>query len=196
MVVRMPSSADYACQVEKEHQWLPQLAPHLPLLVPEPLAIGKTDCGYEHLWSVYRWIEGKMSSRETITDLPAFAKSLAHFLLALHEIDACGGPALGLHSFFRGGSLAVYDEQVKQALNILQGKIDTQAAIRLWNTALASCWDRGPVWVHGDISLGNLLVQNSRLHAVIDFGQLTTGHPASDLTINWTLFKDESREIF
>jgi aminoglycoside phosphotransferase (APT) family kinase protein len=68
MVVRMPSSADYACQVEKEHQWLPQLAPHLSLPIPEPLAIGKPDCGYEHQWSVYRWIEGKMSSRETITD--------------------------------------------------------------------------------------------------------------------------------
>ena len=104
--------------------------------------------------------------------------------------------ALGYTTFSEGGSLAVYDGRVKQSLDTLHGKIDTNAAIRLWNAALASSWNRVPVWVHGDISVGNLLVQNGRLHAVIDFGQLTTGDPACDLTITWTLFKNESREIF
>ena len=102
----------------------------------------------------------------------------------------------GLHNFSRGDSLAVYDGQVKQALDILRGKIDTKAAIRLWDAALANFWNRAPVWVHGDISVGNLLVQNGRLHAVIDFGQLTTGDPACDLTMTWTFFKDEGRKIF
>ncbi len=53
-----------------------------------------------------------------------------------------------------------------------------------------------PVWVHGDISVGNLLLQKGRLCGVIDFGQLTTGDPACDLAIAWTLFAGESRKIF
>ncbi len=196
LVVRLPNGAQYANQVTKEHRWLPELAPHLPLKIPEPIAIGTPAYGYQHLWSVYRWIDGEVAGLKNILDQRAFAACLANFLLALQSIDATGGPSPGLHNFFRGGSLAVYDGQAKQALDILRGKIDTKAAIRLWDAALASSWSRAPVWVHGDISVGNLLVQNGRLHAVIDFGQLTTGDPACDLTMTWTVFKDESRKIF
>ncbi len=42
----------------------------------------------------------------------------------------------------------------------------------------------------------NLLVQEGRLSAVIDFGQLGAGDPACDLSIAWTLFAGESREVF
>ena len=38
--VRLPSAAGYVAQVEKEHQWLPFLAPRLPLPIPEPVARG------------------------------------------------------------------------------------------------------------------------------------------------------------
>lgn len=57
-------------------------------------------------------------------------------------------------------------------------------------------WDRPPVWIHGDIAIGNLLFENGQLHVVIDFGQLGTGDPACDLAIAWTLFKGESRDAF
>ena len=36
MLVRLPSAAAYASQVEKEHRWLPRLAPLLPLLFLRP----------------------------------------------------------------------------------------------------------------------------------------------------------------
>jgi aminoglycoside phosphotransferase (APT) family kinase protein len=39
-VVRLPSAAEYAHAVEKEHRWLPVLAPRLPLPIPVPLAKG------------------------------------------------------------------------------------------------------------------------------------------------------------
>ena len=50
--------------------------------------------------------------------------------------------------------------------------------------------------MHGDIAIGNLLVNNGELSAVIDFGQLGVGDPACDLVIAWTLFRDQSREVF
>ncbi len=196
MSVRLPSAAEYELQVEKEHKWLPQLAPALPIPIPVSLAIGKPEYGYPWKWSIYRWLEGKTVASASVDDLVAFASDLANFLNALHRIDTTGGPPPGLHSFYRGGSLSVYDADTRRAINSLKGKIDTNAAADVWETALSTSWNNPPVWVHGDISAGNLLVQSGKLCAVIDFGQLAIGDPACDLAINWTLFHGESREAF
>lgn len=196
LLVRMPSAADYALQVEKEHQWLPILAPLLPLQIPVPLAIGEPAEGYPWRWSIYQWIEGETAASGYIADMRDFATSLAQFFIALHHIDSRNGPRPGLHSFYRGGSLATYDAQTRQAITMLKDKIDIDATTKVWETALATTWNRPPVWVHGDVSIGNLLVKNGRLSAVIDFGQLTIGDPACDLAIAWTFFHSESRKIF
>jgi len=196
MIVRLPSSADYAAQVEKEHRWLPKLAPLLPLPIPTPLAMGKPASGYPWRWSIYRWIDGDTATPERIRDLSGFAASLAQFLVALQRIDPTGGPAPGLHNFFRGGSLTTYDAETRQAIAVLSGKIDTAAATEVWEAALRTTCNRSPVWIHGDVSAGNLLVQEGRLSSVIDFGMLGVGDPACDLSIAWTLFDGESREAF
>lgn len=194
--VRLPSAAEYALQVEKEHQWLPKLAPALPLLIPVPLAIGHPEFGYPWKWSIYRWLEGETAASAKIDNLTSLAVDLANFLIALQKIDATDGPSPGLHSFFRGGSLSVYDSETRHAIAALQDKIDTISANDVWKTALSTTWTHPPVWVHGDISAGNLLVQKGKLCAVIDFGQLTTGDPACDIAIAYTLFHGKSRETF
>lgn len=196
MLIRMPSRSDYASQVEKEQKWLPKLAPFLPVSIPVPLAMGAPGNGYPFKWSIYLWLDGKTARAGKIDDLSVFAINLAQFLIALQSIDSSDGPLAGPHSFYRGGSLAIYDAETRQAIHALQGKIDSAAAIKVWEASLATSWDALPVWVHGDISAGNLLVQNGRLSAVIDFGQLCIGDPACDLSIAWTFFKSESRKAF
>ncbi len=196
MLVRLPSSEEYSSQVQKEHKWLPKLAPGLPLSIPVPFAIGEPDHGYPWQWSINRWLEGSQAATAQIKDLCAFASTLAQFLTSLQRIDASDGPLAGPHSFYRGGSLATYDTETRQALTLLKDKIDVKTATEVWETALASTWQNPPVWVHGDISPGNLLVQNGQLSAVIDFGQLAVGDPACDLAIAWTFLKGRSREIF
>lgn len=196
MSVRLPSAANYELQVEKEHKWLPKLAPYLPLPIPVPLAMGKPAHGYPWKWSIYQWLEGESACAAPIHDLAAFATDLARFLSALHRVDTTGGPAPGFHSFYRGGSLSVYDSDMRRAIDSLKGKINTAAANAIWEEALSSSWENPPVWVHGDISAGNLLVKMGKLCAVIDFGQLAVGDPACDLAVNWTLFHGKSREIF
>ena len=56
------------------------------------------------------------------------------------------------------------------ALAALKGRVDTDRRREVWDAALATSWDRPPVWFHGDIAIGNLLVRDGRLAAVIDFG--------------------------
>ncbi len=196
MSVRLPSAEAYTMQVEKEHRWLPRLAPLLPLPIPVPLAMGVPADGYPWHWSVYRWIEGETASIERIAALRQFATALAQFLVALQRIDATGGPPSGPHNFYRGGPLITYDGETRQAIAALDGEIDTDAVTAVWDAALAATWHGPPVWFHGDISVGNLLVEWGRLSAVIDFGTSGVGDPACDLAIAWTLFEGESREAF
>ncbi|HUX79801.1 MAG TPA: aminoglycoside phosphotransferase family protein [Alphaproteobacteria bacterium] len=196
MLVRMPSAEEYATKVEKEQKWLPRLAPLLPLPIPTPLAMGEPGEGYPWHWSVYRWIEGEAAAFTHIADLDGFANSLAQFLIAFQRMDTTDGPLPGLDSFSRIGGLAAYDNETRQAIVALKDKIDVKVATELWEMALETTWERSPVWVHGDISAGNLLVQEGKLCAVIDFGGLAVGDPACDLVIAWKFFQDKSREAF
>lgn len=194
--IRLPSAADYATQARKEHRWLPRLAPALPLPIPQPLALGAPDLGYPWNWTISRWLPGQDANQASITDRIRFAIDLAGFVAALHRIDPTGGPRPGPGSFHRGGRLEVYDAQTRQALAALEGQLDIEPARRIWEAALATVWSGPPVWTHGDLAPGNLLVRRGRLSAVIDFGQLTVGDPACDLAIAWTFFQDESRAMF
>jgi aminoglycoside phosphotransferase (APT) family kinase protein len=196
MSVRLPSHAEYSGQVEKEQYWLPKLAPLLPLPISMPLAMGKPDVRYPLHWSIYQWLDGSTASIERIADLNKFATSLAKFLNALQQCPSAGGPIAGEHNFYRGGDLATYDEETREAIANLDDRSYAEATTAVWNLALASTWQRPPVWVHGDIAIGNLLVNNGQLSAVIDFGQLCIGDPACDLAIAWTLLTKESRDAF
>ncbi|CAN5493473.1 aminoglycoside phosphotransferase family protein [soil metagenome] len=196
MSVRLPSARHYVAQVEKEQAWLPRLAPHLPLPIPEPVGLGQPGEGYPWPWSIYRWIEGETAALDRISDLPGFARDLAGFLTALQAIDVTDGPVAGQHNFFRGGALATYDAQTRQAIIDLGAGIDGAAALAIWEQALAAEWMGPPVWLHGDVAAGNLLVRDGHLSAVIDFGILGVGDPACDLAIAWTLLHGEARQAF
>ena len=80
LLARLPSARRYAAQVAKEQRWLPRLAPHLPLPVPEPVALGQPGPGFPRPWSVYRWIEGEPATSANVPNLPGFATILAQFL--------------------------------------------------------------------------------------------------------------------
>jgi aminoglycoside phosphotransferase (APT) family kinase protein len=194
--VRLPSAAGYVPQIEKEHRWLPRLAPCLPLPIPVPLAKGQPAQGYPSEWSIYRWLPGEPVATACIPDLTRFASDLASFLGALYRIDPDDGPIAGPHSFYRGGPLSTYDAETRRSIDALRDEIDANLATAIWEEALAATWQEPPVWVHGDVAVANLLVQDGRLSAVIDFGCSAVGDPACDTVIAWTFFSGSSREAF
>jgi aminoglycoside phosphotransferase (APT) family kinase protein len=197
LTVRLPSGDWYAHQVEKEQRWLPLLAPQLPLPIPAPVARGEPDSGYPYPWSVYRWLDGTPASNAPVDDLEDFAAALAAFLAALARVDATDGPGPGEHNFFRGGPLAHYAGEALEAMDALGDEIPQEAVKRVWDEAMATEWERDPVWFHGDVAIGNLLVdERGRLAAVIDFGTSGVGDPACDTVIAWTYLTGAARDRF
>ena len=194
--VRLPSGEAYARQVAKEQRWLPVLAPRLPLAIPQPVAHGAPGEGYPHEWSVYRWLEGEPATAETIADPVALAVELAGFLRALGAADAAGGPPPGPHNFHRGGPVAFYEAETLRAIEAVGDRIPREAVLAVWRRAVESAWDGEPVWFHGDVAEGNLLLRDGRLAAVIDFGTSGVGDPACDTVIAWTLLRGRSRAAF
>ncbi|MBL4848886.1 MAG: aminoglycoside phosphotransferase family protein [Planctomycetes bacterium] len=195
MSVRLPSAEGYAAQVEREQTWLPILAPQLPLPIPIPLAQGVPTARYPWAWSVYRWLPGQSARLEDLTDPCEFGLELAQFLCALRAIEPAGPPP-GPHNFFRGGPLTTYDLETRRALLALGDEVEGDALLEVWEAGLAEAWAGPPVWLHGDLSAGNLLVASGRLSAVIDFGCCGVGDPACDLTIAWTFLAGEARRAF
>ena len=195
--VRLPSAVGYSEQAAKEAYWLPKLAPQLPLPVPEPVAIGEPCEDYPCVWSVYEWLDGEPTTREAIGDPVQFGRDLAKFLLALQRIDTRDGPPPGQHNYFRGAAMtSVYGAEARRSVSALAAVIDAPAAHAVLDIAEAAPFASPPVWIHGDIAVGNLLLRDGRLSAVIDFGGCAVGDPACDLVISWVFLEGAARETF
>lgn len=196
--LRIPTARCYAAQPLKEREWLPFLAPHLTAEIPQQIALGLPSAQLPWHWSLSTWREGTtLLSTELSPDArKKFAFDLGHFLKELHQIDARDGPPAGPHNFWRGGSLLHYDADVRSAAAALSLPYSRETILAMWDEALSSSWQHPPCWVHGDMSVGNLLLQDGRLSAVIDFGCLGVGDPACDLVMAWTYFKGEEVCLF
>lgn len=191
LAARLPRIAWATDQAKKEADWLPRLAPHLPLAIPVPVAMGRGGHGYPYDWSVSEWLPGS-DLNAADADLVQAAEDLASFVVALRRIDTAGAPVRPTGS--RGSPLAELDDAVRRSIADLGDRIDGMAATRSWHESLeAATWSNDEVWVHGDLLPGNLLVVDGRLSAVIDFGGLNVGDPACDLLAAWNVFDGQSR---
>lgn len=190
LAVRLPRIHWAVGQVEKEVEWLPRLAPHLPLRIPEPIAVGAPGQGYPWPWGVYRWLAGKNPDAPMAAS-PQTAQDLAHFIAAIQRMDPTGAPR------GRGIPLAKRDSDVRAAITALHNDYTPQTLTAAWEAALHTpAWSGPPVWHHGDLQAGNLLAHNGRLHAVIDFGCMGVGDPACDVMAAWLFLSAASRAIF
>jgi aminoglycoside phosphotransferase (APT) family kinase protein len=192
LVVRLPRIHWAVESVDKEHRWLPRLAPHLPIAIPCPLAKGTPALGYPWHWSIYRWLDGDNPTLDHHGDSRQLAVDLASFLGALQRIDPTGAPPAG-----RGAPLATRDGPTRAAIDALRSEVDGAAVTTAWEAAVeAPPWAYPPRWVHGDLSPGNLLLVRQRLGAVIDFSLTGLGDPACDLSIAWNLLPESVRDLF
>ena len=191
MVVRLPRIHWAVAGLERELEWLPQLAPHLPLEIPTPLATGSPDDEYPWPWAVYGWLDGENPRVRQVDDSGSFAPELAEFLRALQRVVLAGPPTR------RGKPLRTQNDQARAALAELNGEIDVAAATSAWEKALrAPDWRGPPVWLHGDLLPGNLLICGGHLTGVLDFALVGMGDPACDLIAAWSVLPARERAVF
>jgi aminoglycoside phosphotransferase (APT) family kinase protein len=190
LAVRLPRRAASADLIENEQRWLPQLARQLPLSIPAPIRTGRPGCGFPWRWSVVPWLSGDTALGAPHLDVAAMAKTIARFLRSLHLPAPSEAPA----NPWRGVPLAERTDLLHRGLAQLEDRVDRAAVLDVWQRALAAAPFRGPrVWIHGDLHPANLLIQNGHLSAVIDFGDLAAGDPATDLSVAWMLLPPSHR---
>lgn len=198
LAVRLPRRALAAPLIEHEQQWLPVLAPTLPVPVPVPVRIGGPSpaLDYPWSWSVVPWIDGRRASDVPATGRRTLAPRLAEFYLALHHAAPPGFPVNPV----RGVALDSRDAAVRA--RVATGVVpDAARALRAWDRAVtAEPWDGPALWIHGDPHPGNLVVYDdgtdAALAAVVDLGDLTAGDPATDLAAAWLTFDAAGRDDF
>ncbi|HYI60708.1 MAG TPA: aminoglycoside phosphotransferase family protein [Acidimicrobiales bacterium] len=192
LVARLPRREAAVALVHHEQRWLPALAPRLPLPVPVPVHAGRPGPGYPWPWSLVPWQPGASAIAAPPQDPARAAEDLGRFLAALHRPAPADAPP----NPYRGVPLVERAEAVAQRLAQLAAVIDAPALARRWEELVATPgWAGPPVWLHGDLHPGNLLVHRGRLSGVVDFGDVTSGDPATDLAVAWSLLPAGARPV-
>lgn len=190
LCVRLPRRQAAAPLVEHEQRWLPSLAPTLPLPIPAPVRSGgpsRTE-GFPWAWSVCPWLPGRIALEAPPADAVEAAVVLGHFVAALHRPAPADAPP----NPYRGVPLSDRTERLLQAVARLGDAVDGAAIVERWEALVVTPpWSGPPLWLHGDLHAANVLVDGGRVSAVIDFGDVTAGDPATDLALAWLLFGDD-----
>jgi aminoglycoside phosphotransferase (APT) family kinase protein len=183
LAVRLPRTAEWAGDLERERVWLPRLRERISLRVPEPVAQGYPTEDYPLPWAVYRWLEGDHYDDGLVDDEWGAVDDLARFVRELRAGSVDDAPPTGRRP------LAELDEWTRAAVLEAGDLLDTAAVLAAWDRALeVPAFAGEKVWIHTDLLRPNLLVQGGRLAAVIDFGAVGVGDPAADVIAAWTVF--------
>lgn len=191
LCVRLPRRAGWADNIDREWTFLKNFMYQFSLTIPKPFARGKPMNTYPFPWAIYQWIEGMAYHNDLILDKRQAARDLAGFILELRNIGAHEGPHGGR------APLSDLDSQTRTAIASLGSFVNAGALLDLWEISLnALPWNREPARIHGDLIKPNLLVNGGRITAVIDFGGVGVGDPASDIVPAWSVFSKKARKVF
>jgi aminoglycoside phosphotransferase (APT) family kinase protein len=193
LLARLPRREVAAAILLNEQRWLSVLARDIQLPIPAPERIGVPAYGYPYSWSVVPYLPGQPAANADSLDLAGVAADLGGFLGSLHASAPPDAPA----NPFRGVPLVDRAESFEANLRLVSDRVDVGCAQRVWAGAVAAPAHAGPpVWLHGDLHPANILVSDGRVSGVIDFGDITSGDPATDLAVAWMLLPLEHHGTF
>lgn len=195
LAVRIPRRAIAVGLIEHEQRWLPEIADRVTIPIPAPVRVGTPSKLFPWPWSVVPWIEG--TTAVDAQPLPDQASALSSALRSLHTSPPADAPT----NPFRGGRLSgkseVFESRIVTATNDrLDLGIPIDSIERLWRQLMVTPIDVPPTWIHGDLHAKNVIVQAGRLASILDWGDITAGDPATDLSAVWSLFEPDGHQVF
>jgi aminoglycoside phosphotransferase (APT) family kinase protein len=191
LAVRLPRRKSTAVLIEHEQRWLPELVSGLPLPIPAPVRVGRPGGGFPWPWSIVRWFPGRSALASPPEDLQSIATALGRFLRALHQ----PAPPEAPHNPMRSIPLDARTKRLHEHLDQLHDSVNRERVLAVWDRLVVTPrWPGPPTWIHGDLHPANLLIHDGELAAVLDFGDVAAGDPATDLAVMWMLFAQTHRE--
>lgn len=196
LTVRLPSHPSYADAVQKEATALDALDGQLSVEIPKIFGLGKPSQEYQLPWSIRHWLGGETWENTKVLDNSSLARNFGEILVELRSIPADISLSAGKHSFYRGCHPSAYGDEVIESLRRMGDPTKSKQCMKIWQRGMASAWSNAPVWFHGDMAVGNVLMKGDKVSALIDFGTCGVGDPACDFTIAWTYFDASTRQHF
>ncbi len=187
-VLRIPRRAIGAELLEKEIHWLSRLKPLLPIPIPAVVHIGKPTSHIPWNWAIYPWYNGATADLEPLASKEALR--LIGFLQVLHQNQPNPGPI----NPFRSMPLAEKADDTIKRVEAIEAKepIYSSKLLEIWERALATPVVDSPCLIHGDLHPLNIITKENTIAAIVDWGDLCLGDPATDLASLWILFADRA----
>lgn len=189
LIVRVPQRPEVVETARAEARFLPLLATHLPLAVPEPLVT----CAL-HGSIVYRRILGAAATPERLGSLDTVAAGhqLAASLAVLHAFDLEVARDAGVPDHGGAAWLTAYDELCDRfAATVLPRVPDPHRAeaLAFLGTVVPQLVTLGAAEavavIHADLCADHVRCDTEGLTGIIDWGDVRIGDPALDLV--WPL---------
>lgn len=194
LLIRLPRRTLAAHLAARERLWLARFSTDSGLDLGAPLFTGNPTAEYPWSFSICRYVPGVSAALLTRGERDAYAPGFAAYLRSLHAVAPKDAP----RSEFRGRPLHELDDATRERIGMLPGT-DRAAARAIWEAGLRAEPYAGPArWLHGDPHPHNTIVRDSGaghvLAALVDFGDVCAGDPASDLGMLWLHFTDRQRD--
>ena len=155
------------------------------------MGAGEPGHGYPFAWSVVTWLPGRPPGVPVDDDL---VDDLVGFVRALRAVETTDAPVRTPAQ--RGGLLEAHDSGVRRAVEELGDRVEDRRVLSVWDEARVAPPPEAVVPSHGDLLPGNLLVEEGRLSAVIDWGGFGLADPALDLMPAWNAMDEGGRARF
>ena len=197
--VRLPRSDSYTADLLTEAQFLPRLAPHLAVPVPQVRFLAEASVRFPRPWTVVTWVPGENPVDLTPPAQARLAATLGRFTRGLHQVDTFGLDSGSQRWGYRAGEPVtdVIDGWAHSAAHHLEDLFDPGRVEEAWRRIRDVPPASGlPCWVHTDLSAENLLTSpDGDLVGVVDFGGSGIGDRSVDLLYAWSMFDASAREV-
>ncbi len=195
LAVRLPRREVAARLTAGEQRWLGELPSDLGIPIPVPRFVGEPGEGFPWHWSIVPWFDGEtLDARELRA---GEAERLGRFFRRLHQPAPDAAPT----NLFRGVPFSErppgIDDRIARCEDWLQAHgFEARMLPAMWRRCASVPVDGGRRWLHGDPHPKNLIAKDGRLVAVVDWGDLCAGDPATDLAAAWMIFDGDARRRF